>query len=375
MTDRFVQYPNRYKLEKVEGTNDIYDLTPAPGTVTAEGTFLNKAALLKDATAAMFGLGTTAVPDDVLQELGKYKQHWWSARTDSSREGYKESLTDYTGGNPWIFANQNGNINVTIYKGISIDQSTGAITLTNPSTVTLYNIHTGHAAAQSACQTLAAQAPFYINGLSNNSGVINAIFYVPEGAIGANSSGDSGSRFTVFYNWGGTDSGTTIYIATSTAPVYAKKVTTEYYFIPSGTTEYLYSTDRNAYPDSGTVDGVEYKYLGIPLENAVVPVKIETGSYVGTGTYGSAKPNILTFSGIPAILIITTELVSTSTQTYTWAYPSPYMSYGSQYFFNYVSRSGKTASWYAFVRDSATDYSATQLNRLGTKYYYSAICL
>lgn len=69
MTDRNVQYPNRYKLEKVAGTDDIYDLTPAPGTVTEEGTLVNKSTLLKDVTAALYGLGTDAVPDDVLAKI------------------------------------------------------------------------------------------------------------------------------------------------------------------------------------------------------------------------------------------------------------------------------------------------------------------
>lgn len=41
--DRVVEHPNRYKLTPVSG--DTYDLTPEPGTVTAEGTPINKLAL------------------------------------------------------------------------------------------------------------------------------------------------------------------------------------------------------------------------------------------------------------------------------------------------------------------------------------------
>lgn len=69
MIDRNVQYPQRYQLVKVEGTDDIYDLIPAPGEVSAKGTLINKATLLKDATAALFGLGTDAVPDDALSAI------------------------------------------------------------------------------------------------------------------------------------------------------------------------------------------------------------------------------------------------------------------------------------------------------------------
>lgn len=72
MEDRSVEFPQRYQLKKVEGTDDIYDLIPAPGTITAEGTLINKKALLQDATAALFQLsGDTALPDKVFEILSK----------------------------------------------------------------------------------------------------------------------------------------------------------------------------------------------------------------------------------------------------------------------------------------------------------------
>lgn len=70
MDDRSVQYPQRYQLKKVEGTDDIYDLVPAPGTIAKEGTLINKSALLKDETAALFkGLPGNPVPDEVFHIL------------------------------------------------------------------------------------------------------------------------------------------------------------------------------------------------------------------------------------------------------------------------------------------------------------------
>lgn len=56
-------------MVKVEGTDDIFDLVPAPGEISNEGTFVNKSTLLKDATATLFGLGADAVPDDVFAKL------------------------------------------------------------------------------------------------------------------------------------------------------------------------------------------------------------------------------------------------------------------------------------------------------------------
>lgn len=153
MKDRIPLYPGRVKLNPVSGQPNTFDMVRADDPTQA-GTPLKKSSLLKDATAALYGLGTGAVPDDVLAEIGKYKLHWWRRR--------------------------------------------------------------------------------------------------PKGA-----------------HW-----------------------------------EYLQSSDRNAYPDSGTQDGYEYEYLGIPFDNAATGSKIETGSYVGTGTFGQANPNTLTFAFVPKIVIV-----------------------------------------------------------------------
>ena len=63
MQDRVSLYPGRVKLEPVAGQANTYDLTRADQP-TQEGTPLNKASLLKDTTASLFGLDNTAVPDD-----------------------------------------------------------------------------------------------------------------------------------------------------------------------------------------------------------------------------------------------------------------------------------------------------------------------
>lgn len=68
MQDRVSLYPGRVKLEPVAGQANLYDLTRADQP-TQDGTPLNKATLLKDTTAARFGLGTSAVPDDALARV------------------------------------------------------------------------------------------------------------------------------------------------------------------------------------------------------------------------------------------------------------------------------------------------------------------
>ncbi len=68
MQDRVPLYPGRVKLNPVSGQANTFDLVRADQP-TQEGTPLNKANLLKDATAELYGLPNTAVPDDVLSKI------------------------------------------------------------------------------------------------------------------------------------------------------------------------------------------------------------------------------------------------------------------------------------------------------------------
>lgn len=85
--DRNVQYPQRYQLVKVEGTDDIYDIIPAPGEVSGAGTLINKATLLKDATAALYGYSDPGpiVPDHLFATLSKAALYY-SAATPKYQE-------------------------------------------------------------------------------------------------------------------------------------------------------------------------------------------------------------------------------------------------------------------------------------------------
>ena len=68
MQDRVPLYPGRVTLTPVAGQANTFDMARADQP-TQEGTPLNKATLLKDATAAKFGKDTGAVPDEVLDIL------------------------------------------------------------------------------------------------------------------------------------------------------------------------------------------------------------------------------------------------------------------------------------------------------------------
>ena len=68
MKDRVSIYPGRVKLVPVAGQENTYDMVRADSP-TQDGTPLNKDSLLKDATAALYGLGSDAVPDDAFASL------------------------------------------------------------------------------------------------------------------------------------------------------------------------------------------------------------------------------------------------------------------------------------------------------------------
>lgn len=100
--------------------------------------------------------------------------------------------------------------------------------------------------------------------------------------------------------------------------------------------------------------------------------KISTGSYKGTGTYGSSNKNSLTFDFAPKFLVVAkngNQTGSASGGSFYWVYPSTgsvNITKANEGYTPSVSVSGNTVSWYS-------DAAATQLNTSGTTYHYFAI--
>lgn len=146
------------------------------------------------------------------------------------------------------------------------------------------------------------------------------------------------------------------------------KVTGNYYTTNDyGEWEYIQSSDRSAYPDSGEKDGYEYQYLGVPFENAVGAPKIETGSYVGTGTSGSSNPNSLTFGFVPKIIIFGNPRSYNGNPIQVVFQPNntPFEFVNGNVV---VAFSGNSVSWY-----STSGSAEYQLNKKGSTYYYTAL--
>ena len=126
--------------------------------------------------------------------------------------------------------------------------------------------------------------------------------------------------------------------------------------------------------DGSVHDEQEYEEAGTftDISGGNIPmVSIETGSYVGTGTYGESNPNTLTFPFTPVLVFVGADtpnanriaaILIKSVNKNLWITTSMTRSFAS------TTWEQNTVSWYV-TNSSAGD----QLNVSGTTYYYVAI--
>lgn len=245
-------------------------------------TFLNKANLAKDTTAALYGKDSDAVPDDLFAWIGQYNEYWWSVLHGQASVLYEEKRTAQSLAGATNIHSMYDESTFEYADSIFVDQETGAVSLASPTTVVVPARNTNETLLRNF--GVAVQGK-YASGLSFDT---DSIYFIPSGTVFLYPS--DGSHYAMRL-----DDTTTFY-----------KISSEAVNIPAGETTYVHSTDRNAYPDSGTVDGLTYQYLGIPFQNAVTAPKIATGSYTGTDAIPStSSPMQLTFDFAPKIVMIT----------------------------------------------------------------------
>lgn len=313
-------------------------------------TFLNKANLLTDATASLFGLGEGAVPDEIISFIGQYNKHWWS------RVGAVAAT--YQLGTEVVDAKvtSSGYVADIYYSDNIVVADDGTISLAEPirsfEVVGRDNQNTGEE-------------------LKNLNAIKGKFFYKPNGTSTLHVPTN-----TILYRTNTTDAYFDSGCYVSVRPVYGIPATTD------GEVSYVNSIDRNAYPDSGEVGGLVYQYLGVPFQNAVTAPKIAYGSYTGTGTTSASKPMTLTFNFSPKFILIA---------------PNSYMAYGDSsvhsekyyvqiwmpgitetlfYKYNgnstrYMSVDGNTFSFYQTI--SGNGGATGTLNASGKTYYYIAL--
>lgn len=103
MQDRVPVNPGRVLIAPENGAAPYYATMTRADNPTQEGTALNKATLLKDSTAALFGLDATAVPDDVLSTIKSLldtAQSTANGRARISAGTYKGTGIVHSSGNP-----------------------------------------------------------------------------------------------------------------------------------------------------------------------------------------------------------------------------------------------------------------------------------
>lgn len=299
----------------------------------------------------MFGLGANAVPDDVLAFLGKFNQHWWKRVTNGVYVEAKGSTITT------IFSDRyNTNKHSIKYSdSVVIDSNTGSVSLGSPiKTISISVYGGGNGIVDSAWDNI--KGKYFIPHI--NGADADYIAFI-----------NSNAEISFKYD------GAETYEAMLNVPSgECYKVASK---ISEGETSYVYSEDRNKYPDDGEQNGYFYTYIGVPFENAVTAPAIATGSYVGTGTYGSSNPNSLTLGFVPKLIFIFVSPSSEGTGgnaiipaiSLTNSYLLGGYMYGSlrNGSYSYAKIDANNVSWYN------TSSESEQMNYSGWKYNYIAI--
>lgn len=333
MQDRVPTYPGRVKLIPVLGQENTYEMVRADEP-TQEGTPLNKANLLQDSVAKMYGLSELAVPNDVFDFLGKYNLHWWKTSgyippyyTLGEKKDHRISGSEAFDTFTIQYANS-----------VSVDDS-GVVSLKNPTSATI-------------------QCEF-------GSGDADEINKVPTGSFMMS------DRFpnarAIYYK--GADAYDKKRSGSDSIDTYLPEQEVTGHPAAEDGEGTVYSADRNAHPNSGTVGKIYYKYYGVPFEILTkTTAQTAIGKYVGTGTYGQNNPSTLKFPFKPRIVFIGCETAARQTSIgWICGRTNAYTIIDSTMY-------AATLSWF---NDSVTWYSnqqaPAQLNYTGVTYHYVAI--
>ena len=233
-------------------------LTPSPTTVEEPGTEINRA-LLMPLMKAVEGLDANILP---------YTNYWWRRRASSGAYAETQS-TAFTQENAGYYSsiiyffhhgeNESYPSSVTfkIASSVTINQSTGAVTMNSPTTKTVkYSDYSSEYALAEALQSMCAGK--YISGLPCQQDATKIMkvpqsAYVKVYAVAASTTAPIRGYIGFLSptgDWGGWGPSTDVQLIGS-----IKQTTT-------GDWEYLSSPDSTAYPHSGTSGGYEYVYYG-----------------------------------------------------------------------------------------------------------------
>lgn len=443
MKDRVPIYPGRVTLTPVSGQANTFDLVRADQP-TQEGTPINKASLLKDATAALYGKTNAAVPDDILNLLSKstlaqIKEKYTKTTIGTLaigktitlnvsgtpkefivvHQGKPSSLYDDSCSGTWLLMKDIYENRVWQSGGINKYESSDVHAYLNSTFLNLFDSNIKNAIKQ-------AKIPYRKNGGSGGvdqsgaNGLPAKIFLLSGYEVGWTTSNFplDGAKLSYFESGTGT-SANNKRIANLTGSAATWWLRSQNTFNADHVWGVLSNGDYNdynasssfgirpalvlpstlaVYTDSSGNIYTEQEYdtkitdvlgnlIAIPAGQIKDGVKIATGSYTGTGTYGSSNPNSLTFAFAPKLVFMfkdklplymnvdTTEAhpVYGTTIGMTTAYSkSLFNIYGRRsgddyYLYAKKSIDGKTLSWY---QEAGAKY---QMNDSDVTFNYIAI--
>ena len=349
--DRVPQRPGRVKITPEDGTAFYATMERADepiqeGTPLSAGKFnqmvamiqntYTKAETLTDATKAAYGLGANAVPEDVLAFLGEYAKYYWKRQT----EDFVFSIG--TAGTGKVSSEGSASATRKIYYGDSVAYTgNGNIVIVNEQSAEFsYNTR------EDFKTTVLGK---YIRNVYTNT---EQIYYIP------------------------TDASISASVSSGTYSYSIQRSVVSGGFQYGNNWEIVSSPDPNAYPEGSTdiEHGYYYIRVGRPFDHTVDPVKMVTGSYVGTGTYGSTKPNSLTFDFEPKMVAVYGSAGYNPRDGY-WSGQILWLEGVKTQKIGTTSSSGlvnisqivNTISWYN------GEQASYQLNTSGSTYYYLAI--
>ena len=430
MQDREPTYPGRVTLTPVYGLANTYDMERADRPLQ-QGTPLNKASLLKDATAALYGKTNAAVPDDILNLLSKsalaqIKEKYTKTtigtlavgktitlNVDGAakefivvHQGKPSSLYDDSCSGTWllmkdIYENrvwQSGNINKY--------ESSDIHAYLNSTFLNLFGSNIKDSVKQ-------VNIPYRKNGgpggtdQSGANGLPTKIFLLSGYEVGWTTSDNSdlpvdGAMLDYFTASSGGNSKRIANFNGSASrwwlrSPYINDTSNVWTVYPNGSLDVRGASAPNGirpalilpstfvvYTDSSGNMYTEQEYeakitdvlgnlISIPADQIKDGVKITTGSYIGTGTYGASNPNSLTFAFEPKVLFIapiTNQSGPLNYQSVFWKGMTSFPTYigSADTGMSVVVSWGTTVSWY-----TNGSYANRQLNDSGTSYAYIAI--
>lgn len=200
--DRVVEHPHRYKLTKVAGSEDVYDLEQVPGTVTDAGTAVNRqlfnsidSALLcthsKTGTVHTFTLNADVAAFVPGQTIYTVK----AALTASIEVGDTFTLTDgttsYTGIVPKT--SEGGNYRVTLFQNLS--------------PVVIFEVNLGgsakHAFFRGGGNKRLYREVFTVSGIWTCPDFVDEVYVLAFGGGGGGGAGVIPSSESYYYRYGG----------------------------------------------------------------------------------------------------------------------------------------------------------------------------